>query len=268
MDHTLCITPKLPVHLSASQRMGIAYVSLHDILATLISGSLAFALVKTLELMAARGQLKQLVCRKIVHMTTGPLFVLTWPLFSAGPSARWCAASVPFLNGVRLALIAVGAMQSEATLKAVSRGGSKQELSKGPMLYIAIVVLITLLFWRESPIGLMVLCLMCGGDGLADIVGRRYGSAKLPFNVKKSWAGSLAMLAGGGALSMLYIALFHKFGYYQASAQNMMPIILITSLAATVVEALPIYETLDDNLTVPLTAAIIGQVLMQNMHIL
>lgn len=67
---------------------------------------------------------------------------------------------------------------------------------------------------------------------------------------------------------MLYIALFHKFGYYQASAQNMMPIILITSLAATVVEALPIYETLDDNLTVPLTAAIIGQVLMQNMHIL
>lgn len=39
--------------------MGIAYVSLHDILATLISGSLAFALVKTLELMAARGQLKQ-----------------------------------------------------------------------------------------------------------------------------------------------------------------------------------------------------------------
>ena len=77
---------------------------LRDILATLLSGSLAFALVKGLETLAARGALKQvslflsgknpspgtsftltnteqLVCRKIVHMSTGPLFVLTWPLF-------------------------------------------------------------------------------------------------------------------------------------------------------------------------------------------
>ena len=72
----------------------------------------------------------------------------------------------------------------------------RQELLHGPLLYIVIVVSTTLFFWRESPIGLMVLCLMCGGDGLADIVGRKYGSAKLPFNRKKSWAGSLAMLAG------------------------------------------------------------------------
>ena len=39
--------------------MGFAYVGLRDILATLISGSLAFAMVKLLELLAVRGQLKQ-----------------------------------------------------------------------------------------------------------------------------------------------------------------------------------------------------------------
>lgn len=55
---------------------------------------------------------------------------------------------------------------------------------------------VTLLFWRESPVGLLVLCLMCGGDGLADIAGRRYGSAKLPFNHSKSWVGSAAMITG------------------------------------------------------------------------
>ena len=48
----------------------------------------------------------------------------------------------------------------------------------------------------------------------------------------------------------------------------MMPIVLVTSLAATSVEALPIHQTLDDNLTVPLTAAILGQMLMQNTHTL
>ncbi len=73
---------------------------------------------------------------------------------------------------------------------------NRQELLRGPLLYIGIVTAVTLLFWRESPVGLMVLCLMCGGDGLADVVGRRYGSARLPFNHNKSWLGSLAMFTG------------------------------------------------------------------------
>ncbi len=73
---------------------------------------------------------------------------------------------------------------------------NRQELLRGPLLYIGIVTAVTLLFWRESPVGLMVLSLMCGGDGMADIVGRRYGSARLPFNNNKSWLGSLAMFTG------------------------------------------------------------------------
>lgn len=39
--------------------------------------------------------------------------------------------------------------------------------------------------------------LMCGGDGLADLVGRRWGrSNPLPWNPAKSWAGSAAMFLG------------------------------------------------------------------------
>ncbi len=45
---------------------------------------------------------------------------------------------------------------------------------------------------------MVAVCLMCGGDGLADIVGRRWGAGnKLPWNSAKSVAGSLAMLLGG-----------------------------------------------------------------------
>ncbi|KAL0037735.1 hypothetical protein WJX77_010053 [Trebouxia sp. C0004] len=183
-----------------------------DLLATLLSASLAHALVKSLEFSASHDYLTQLVCRKIVHISTGPLFVLTWPLFSAAQTARICAAAVPLSNAFRLMLIAIGTMDSKATIKAVSRGGSRQELLRGPLLYIGIVTAVTLLFWRESPVGLMVLSLMCGGDGLADIVGRRYGSARLPFNHSKSWLGSLAMFTGGAVMSMVYIALFHSMG--------------------------------------------------------
>ncbi|KAL0028733.1 hypothetical protein WJX79_003020 [Trebouxia sp. C0005] len=236
-----------------------------DLCATLLSASLAHALVKALEFSASRDYLTQLVCRKIVHISTGPLFVLTWPLFSAAPTARVCAAAVPLCNAVRLILVAIGSMDRQATIKAVSRGGSRQELLRGPLLYIGIVTAVTLLFWRESPVGLMVLSLMCGGDGLADIVGRRYGFARLPFNHNKSWLGSLAMFTGGAVMSMVYIALFHSMGYFTNTMQNMLGVIWMTSLVATAVEALPVYGWLDDNLTVPATAAILGQMLQSTL---
>jgi phytol kinase len=53
------------------------------------------------------------------------------------------------------------------------------------------------------PPGLVAISLMCGGDGLADIIGRRFGSTnKLPFNKSKSLAGSLAMLVGGTLMAL------------------------------------------------------------------
>jgi phytol kinase len=61
-------------------------------------------------------------------------------------------------------------------------------------------VLSTLLFWRNSLAGVVVISVMCGGDGLADIVGRTWGREKLPWNARKSWLGSAAML--GGSLAM------------------------------------------------------------------
>lgn len=50
--------------------------------------------------------------------------------------------------------------------------------------------------------GIIAISLMCGGDGLADIVGRRFGaSSRLPYNSTKSWAGSIAMAVGGAAFA-------------------------------------------------------------------
>ncbi|CAI5946308.1 unnamed protein product [Closterium sp. NIES-64] len=58
-------------------------------------------------------------------------------------------------------------------------------------------------FAITSPVGMLALVIMCGGDGVADIVGRRCGSWKLPWNEQKSWAGSAAMLLCGFALSLM-----------------------------------------------------------------
>lgn len=75
-------------------------------------------------------------------------------------------------------------------------------LSLAPVSLILSPVCTQLVCWRDSPAAMLTLALMCGGDGLADIVGRRFGSAKLPYNSGKSWAGSAAMFGGGSVMAL------------------------------------------------------------------
>lgn len=73
----------------------------------------------------------------------------------------------------------------------------RSELLRGPLYYVLVLMAATVVYWRESPVGVVAMSLMCGGDGLADVVGRRLGQGnRLPWNPAKSWAGSAAMLLG------------------------------------------------------------------------
>ena len=79
----------------------------------------------------------------------------------------------------------------------------RRELLRGPLYYILVLIAVTVVYWRESPAGMVAVALMCGGDGIADIVGRRFGKGNpLPHNGNKSWAGSFAMFAGAKYIVM------------------------------------------------------------------
>lgn len=43
-----------------------------------------------------------------------------------------------------------------------------RELLRGPLYYVGILMLCAVVFWRESPIGVVSLAMMCGGDGNID----------------------------------------------------------------------------------------------------
>jgi phytol kinase len=108
---------------------------------------------------------------------------------------------------------------------------------------------------------MLALMLMCGGDGLADLVGRRWGRVRLPVNPDKSWAGSAAMLVGSFTFAFGYLALFNAFGNFQPQldlARAAWATAAI-SLAATAVEALPLPHV--DNLTTTATAIALGLLL-------
>ena len=72
----------------------------------------------------------------------------------------------------------------------------RSELLRGPLYYVIVLLIATVAAWRMSPVPIVALAFMCGGDGLADIAGRNIGGPKLPNNSRKTWAGSIAMLLG------------------------------------------------------------------------
>lgn len=214
--------------------------------------------VKLFDFLARHQVFDRKLSRKLVHITAGPLFVLTWSLFSWAHQARFYAAVIPALQAVRLMLIGFGAIQSPNTIRAVSRGGDRQELLRGPLYYVLILGAVTAGYWRGSPAGLLVIALMCGGDGLADIVGRRFGSVKLPHNGNKSWAGSFAMLVGSLAMASVLVHLFVHLGFMTVDLWEALPAMAAIAAAATAVESLPINQWVDDNLSVPAVAAVLG----------
>ncbi|KAG2482727.1 hypothetical protein HYH03_018358 [Edaphochlamys debaryana] len=167
------------------------------------------------------------------------------------------------LNFARLFAVGTGLVSDPGLVQSVSRSGDRTELLKGPLFYVVTLVAATVLCWRDNPAGLIAVAMMCGGDGLADIVGRRWGGAKLPYNSSKSWAGSVAMLLGGWGMSYGLITLFCSLGFFACYPPSaMLGCLGAVALAATLVESLPINQYVDDNVSVPGVAALLSLLLL------
>jgi phytol kinase len=231
---------------------------LQDIVATLITFGIALAWLRGMDYLAHKGRLEARLSRKIIHIGTGPLFVLCWNFFSPDPQARYLAALVPLAITFQFVMVGLGIIDDPAAVKAMTRTGNRREILRGPLIYGLVFVFCTLVFWRPEPAGLVALMLLCGGDGLADIIGRRWGKVKLPYSDRKSWVGSAAMLIGGYSFALGFVWLFNALGTYQPPLEfgHIAAAIAIIALVAMVVEALPIKDF--DNLTISATALLLG----------
>ncbi|XP_022034188.1 probable phytol kinase 3, chloroplastic isoform X2 [Helianthus annuus] len=218
-----------------------------DAFAMVFSGCFALSILRVYEETARRGIFDQKLNRKLVHTTIGLAFMLCWPLFSSGYQGAVMAALIPGVNIVKVLLIGLGIWKDEATVKSMSRDGDYRELIKGPLYYASTIALSSLIYWRTSPIAIAAICNLCAGDGMADIIGRRFGTKKIPYNKDKSFAGSIAMAAAGFIVSVGYMHYFSMFGYFEVSWQMIFGF-LVVSVACALVESHPISTTFDDNL--------------------
>ncbi len=165
------------------------------------------------------------------------MFVLCWLLYPDVWYSRWLAALVPFAITVQFALIGLGILKDEASVKAMSRTGDRREILLGPLFYGIIFVVMTLVYWKTSPVGMVALMLMCGGDGLADILGRGLKSPRLPWSKGKSVAGSLGMLLGGWVLAAFILFIFVTAGVIAAPFSGYLVPITVIAVVGSVVES-------------------------------
>lgn len=231
----------------------------NNLLALIVTFAAALTWLRLMDFAAHRGWVGSRLSRKIIHIGTGPLFVVCWLLFTDAPSSRYLAALVPFSITVQFALVGLGIIKDQAAIDAMSRSGDRREILRGPLYYGIIFVVVTLLYWLESPTGIVALMLICGGDGMADIIGRRFGSQKLPWNRKKSWMGTFWFFIGGWLLTILVLGLFVQAGVFPGPFSVYLVSITIIALAATLVESISPQDV--DNLTIAVTALLLGQFL-------
>ncbi|MDZ4160208.1 MAG: hypothetical protein U1B80_10545, partial [Anaerolineaceae bacterium] len=229
-------------------------------LALIITIVVALLWLRLNDFFAHRAWISASLSRKIIHMGTGPIFVCCWLLFPELPMSRYLAAVVPLLITAQFALVGSGLINDQAVVDAMSRTGDRKEILRGPLYYGIVFTVLTILYWKDNPIGIVALMLMCGGDGLADIIGKRFGGSRLPWSKQKSWAGSLAMFAGGVVFTAGVLAIFAAANLVPKSLQVSFPALSLVALGGTFIESFPFRDI--DNLTVPVVAAVLGHLLL------
>ncbi len=132
--------------------------------------------LRLVDFIAHKGWISSSLSRKIIHTGTGFIFVLCWLLFPDHSAARFLAALIPLAITIQFALVGLGIIKDQASVEAMSRTGHRKEILRGPLFYGIVFIILTLGFWKTTPIGVVAMMLLCGGDGLADMIGSRMKS--------------------------------------------------------------------------------------------
>ena len=225
-------------------------------LATLLTFLIAISFLRMMDFFAHHGWIESKMSRKLIHIGTGPIFVLCWLMFPDVNISRYLAALVPLLITVQFVLVGTGIMKDDAAVQAMTRTGNPKEILRGPLFYGIMFVLLTVIYWKDSPIGIAALMMMCGGDGVADIVGRRVKSPKLFWSREKSMAGSISLFTGGALLTALILFIYVSVGVFSAPFSVYLIPVFWTALGGMLIESLPFKDV--DNITLTVVSALIG----------
>jgi phytol kinase len=184
--------------------------------------------------------------RKIVHIGTGNVILFAWLL------------DIPASVGIAASILASGVTLLSYIFPILPAINSVGRQSFGTFFYAVSIGVLVACFWhlQQPQYAAMGILIMAWGDGLAALIGQKFGKHKYQvFGAQKSCEGSLTMAIVSYIVCSL-ILLFTLGNIWQTWLVS-----LLVALVATGLEAFSLLGV--DNLTVPLGSAAFAFVLIQ-----
>lgn len=130
------------------------------------------------------------------------------------------ALALRFLSWPAAALLAAAALVFNVAVmprfgRGVYRDAGKRH-DPGIIAYPAVVLAVVLLFRHDLEVAAAIWGMMAVGDPMASVAGKRIGGPALPWNRKKTWAGSIAYAALGGLAGSLLLGFVGRIPFSAA----------------------------------------------------
>ncbi|MHA1450843.1 MAG: diacylglycerol/polyprenol kinase family protein [Candidatus Hodarchaeales archaeon] len=221
---------------------------LQDLTVFIIGLILIFIVIIIGDLLKNKEMATAYFTRKMIHVTAGTIYLLSWLFFSGEWFSPYIAVAGAGTFVLLFSLVGSGIIKNEKFVASMCRSGEASELLRGTLFY-AIVMMIASMFFFYSPVSIVLVMTLAFGDGLADVVGRKANRMKFKVFAEKSVPGSAAMFFFSLISSLVVLAIFNY------DLVEMWPLITLIILVATIVEAISPKEM--DNLTIPAVIIIV-----------
>lgn len=211
-----------------------------NLIVTALTFIYVFGLVALLNFFVTRFGLPQDISRKITHIGAGSLIGFL-PLYNDLHWSKYLNVKIFVVWIALLVQKGLFANPDDQAVKTMTRTGDRIELLKGPLYFVIVATICGTFLYKSFP-GIVAMACLGWGDGVAPIVGSRYGKWKYKIFSDKSVEGSLSMFIFAFAASVFFVWLILP------SELNLVRILLL-ALVATLVEASSPKEV--DNIIIP-----------------
>lgn len=200
-----------------------------------------FGLVAVMNLLVTRFGLPQDISRKITHIGAGSIIGFL-PLYSDIHWSKYLNVMIFVVWIILLVQKGLFAEPDDEAVKTMTRTGDRRELLKGPLYFVIVATICGTFLYKTFP-GIVAMATLGWGDGIAPIIGSRYGRLKYTILSNKSLEGSLSMFIFAFTASIFFIWLILP------SQFDIIRILLLAFIAA-VVEGCSPKEI--DNILIPI----------------
>lgn len=215
-----------------------------NIVVSIITLAYVFIVVGVMDFFVKKG-FPQDLSRKVVHIAASS-WLISWYFIDFSHWSMYFNILPAFVWFVLLIQKGFFAGPDDEAVKTMTRTGDRRELLRGP-LYFTIVMMIMGTFFIGTEFAVISMAILGFGDGLAPVIGKRYGKLKFYILSEKTVEGSITFLFFAIVGSILYSQVL--LGDFNIS------LILKMTITSFLIEAISPKDV--DNLLIPVVCYVV-----------